>query len=309
MKISDMSLCEEYRYVCGVSCDCDSHNVKLLGTYTREGKGFFVDIKCLACQKTTQDGDGDFDDYFLITDGRIDRREELIDMSEAISKKCAIARTINGISLNGYEFILEEDNETIKAFADKGVAVSYLKGLGVTSEDIYYLRFLDYDKLTANNEYEDVFGEIKFSINNEQGASGTYEGKPFNVVAEEEDEQGNSTYGIVEGDFTDEERLYIFTQWTQQEVDTEIKIGDVVDDETVENYINVLPPATHNGLLIQMGEPYSHVGDRATYPTLAKVDGQWTYAGHCYRGESTEPNVIDYCPEDSEWMRIHNIDQ
>lgn len=155
----------------------------------------------------------------------------------------------------------------------------------------------------------DQFGEIKFNVANELGASGTYDGKRFIIIDEVEDEDGNSTYGIVEGYFTDEERLFIFTQWTQLEIDTEMKIGDVVDDETVENYINVLPPATYNSLLIQMGEPYSHIGDKATYPTLAKVDGQWTYAGHCYRGESKEPNVIDYCPEDREWMRIHNIDQ
>lgn len=78
MKISDMSLCEEYRYVCGVSCDCESTNVKLLGTYEREEKGFFVDIKCLACGIVTQDGDGDFDDYFSIKDSGIVRKEDVL---------------------------------------------------------------------------------------------------------------------------------------------------------------------------------------------------------------------------------------
>lgn len=148
----------------------------------------------------------------------------------------------------------------------------------------------------------DQFGEIKFNVANELGASGTYDGKRFIIIDEVEDEDGNSTYGIVEGYFTDEERLFIFTQWTQLESDTEMKIGDVVDEETVENYINVLPPATMNGSLIQMGEPYSHIGDRATYPTLAKVDGQWTYAGHCYRGESKDVIRVRFVGADG-WER------
>lgn len=151
----------------------------------------------------------------------------------------------------------------------------------------------------------DQFGEIKFKIISEQDAYGTYEGKKFTIIAEQEDEQGNIEYGLVHGDFTDEERMFIFTQWDNYEAG----IGDLATEEMIENYINVLPPATNNSKLIQMGEPYSHVGDRATYPTLAKLDGQWTYAGHCYRGENQEPIVIDHCPEDSEWMRIHNIDQ
>jgi hypothetical protein len=61
------------------------------------------------------------------------------------------------------------------------------------------------------------FGEITFNIANEQGVAGLYDGKRFNVIAELEDEQGNTEYGIVEGDFTDEERAFIFTQWEMKQ--------------------------------------------------------------------------------------------
>lgn len=203
--------------------------------------------------------------------------------------KCAIARTINGISLNGYEFILEEDNETIKAFANKGVAVKYLEESGVSSEDIYYLRFLNYDKLTANNEYEEIegseveepvaisrwyradieeqlkqagyestsenvdrflnsggarrfldhlasagneiladmmcqvdlltekveeeFGDITFQEISERFAEGVYDKRNFTILVTEEET-------LVEGEFTDKERLFIFTQWGERQMKT-----------------------------------------------------------------------------------------
>ena len=33
------------------------------------------------------------------------------------------------------------------------------------------------------------------------------------------------------------------------------KIGDMVDDTVVDEAVNVLPPATLTGVLVQMGEP------------------------------------------------------
>lgn len=66
-----------------------------------------------------------------------------------------------------------------------------------------------------------------------------------------------------------------------------LQIGDLVDDEIVENFENVLPPAFWNSYIIQMGEPYSHDAEgRPTYPTLHKLHQGWTYAGHCYRGKT-----------------------
>lgn len=68
-----------------------------------------------------------------------------------------------------------------------------------------------------------------------------------------------------------------------------MKIGELVPQETVEYYINVLPPACMNGECVQIGEPTEHINGRATYPTLKKVPEGWAYAGNCFRGQTEEP--------------------
>lgn len=65
--------------------------------------------------------------------------------------------------------------------------------------------------------------------------------------------------------------------------------GDLVDEEMVDHFINVLPPATLNGSIIQMGEPYSHVNGRPTYHTLHRTSEGWCYAGCCHRGKTQDP--------------------
>lgn len=55
--------------------------------------------------------------------------------------------------------------------------------------------------------------EVIFDRVDESGATGTYKGKPFEVIAERDDGRGNTEYGVVEGDFTDEERQEIFNAW------------------------------------------------------------------------------------------------
>lgn len=70
------------------------------------------------------------------------------------------------------------------------------------------------------------------------------------------------------------------------------KPGDEVDEETADYLLNVVPPATHRGNLIQCGEPYSHEADensgkyRPTYATVSAVGGKWIYCGVCFRGET-----------------------
>ena len=61
-----------------------------------------------------------------------------------------------------------------------------------------------------------------------------------------------------------------------------LSVGDYVDKELVDHFINVLPPAMFNRNIIQVGEAYSHVNGRATYPTLRKGELGWTYAGNCF---------------------------
>lgn len=73
-----------------------------------------------------------------------------------------------------------------------------------------------------------------------------------------------------------------------------LQIGDEVDQEFVDYFIDVLPPACMNNKCIQIGEPYSYKTDangnfKATYSTLKKENGKWYYAGHCFRSETIEP--------------------
>lgn len=64
-----------------------------------------------------------------------------------------------------------------------------------------------------------------------------------------------------------------------------LKVGDIVDIEIYNHFVNVMPPACLNSGFVQMGEPYSHVDDKPTYETLARLDGNWTYCGHCHWGK------------------------
>lgn len=72
------------------------------------------------------------------------------------------------------------------------------------------------------------------------------------------------------------------------------KPGDAVDDAIFDHFVNILPPRTFSGTLMQVGEPYSHQMDehghmRATYGTFAQRGGQWYYCGNCFAGRDTEP--------------------
>ncbi|RJX40956.1 hypothetical protein D3P09_02760 [Paenibacillus pinisoli] len=66
-----------------------------------------------------------------------------------------------------------------------------------------------------------------------------------------------------------------------------LQIGDEVDEDIVNHFLNVLPPVSWSSTLLQMGEPYSHVGGRPTFATLKRDGGRWFYAGCCYCGERT----------------------
>lgn len=79
-----------------------------------------------------------------------------------------------------------------------------------------------------------------------------------------------------------------------------LKIDDLVDEEFVDYFIEVLPPATMNSQCIQIGEPYSQMEDickkiwRQTFPTLKKTPEGWRYAGNCFMGETCLPNSQVY---------------
>jgi hypothetical protein len=68
-----------------------------------------------------------------------------------------------------------------------------------------------------------------------------------------------------------------------------LQVGDIVDEEIYNHFINVLPPAMMRSSCTQMGEPYSHVNGKATFSTLQWTDQGWMYCGNCHIGETVEP--------------------
>ncbi|MHB2008602.1 MAG: hypothetical protein ACYCOX_11205 [Acidobacteriaceae bacterium] len=77
---------------------------------------------------------------------------------------------------------------------------------------------------------------------------------------------------------------------SRQSLDHYLQIGDVVDQEMADYFVNVLPPAFMSGLLVQIGEPVNDVAGRPTFATLQRNSArQWVYAGNCYCGESAQP--------------------
>lgn len=74
--------------------------------------------------------------------------------------------------------------------------------------------------------------------------------------------------------------------------------GDAVEVEIVEEFLNVVPPATNRAGLVQCGEPVSfekdpRTGDhKPTYTTFRREDSQWYYCGNCFIGETTEPKNL-----------------
>jgi hypothetical protein len=77
-----------------------------------------------------------------------------------------------------------------------------------------------------------------------------------------------------------------YAEW-EGDLNQYLEIGDEVDEEMVDYFINVLPPATMTGTLVQAGEPQNHMGGRATFITFKKEGSCWFYVGHCFRGETT----------------------
>lgn len=59
-----------------------------------------------------------------------------------------------------------------------------------------------------------------------------------------------------------------------------LNIGDTVGECILDYCIGVLPPATMNGKMVQMGEPYTHDNKgRGMYLTLERIGGEWKYTG------------------------------
>jgi hypothetical protein len=68
-----------------------------------------------------------------------------------------------------------------------------------------------------------------------------------------------------------------------------LQVGDLVDEDMADYFLGVLPPAHYSSTVIQVGEPYSHVQGRPTFPTISKSAEGWRYRGNCHIRQTSEP--------------------
>lgn len=79
-----------------------------------------------------------------------------------------------------------------------------------------------------------------------------------------------------------------------------LQIGDLVEEEIVDDLMNCLPPACMRSDCSQLGEPHNHKIDdegktRATYVTFKRIaEGIWEYCGDCFRGENVQRGTEVY---------------
>ena len=69
--------------------------------------------------------------------------------------------------------------------------------------------------------------------------------------------------------------------------------GDIVSEDLVDNFMDMLPPRAMSHNFLQVGEPHSHVYDidhrlKPTYMTFARRDGQWRFYGCCFAYETID---------------------
>ena len=66
--------------------------------------------------------------------------------------------------------------------------------------------------------------------------------------------------------------------------------GDIVSEDLVEYFVNILPPVTCMSRYVQAGSAYSHKRDingkyLPTYITFTKEDNTWIFVGYCFKLE------------------------
>lgn len=105
---------------------------------------------------------------------------------------------------------------------------------------------------------------------------------------ETETPQPNMYFRIYNGKKVYNKELYYFDA---------LEIGDYVDKEIIDDYINMLPPTYLSYNLFQMGEPYTQREDvisgsgrwRNTYGTFERVSNDiWKYCGDCFYLENEQ---------------------
>lgn len=94
---------------------------------------------------------------------------------------------------------------------------------------------------------------------------------------------------------TDSYTVKTYEGWHQSGLPTfedYCKPGDMVDEEMVDYFVNVVPPVLMRSTCTQAGEPFTHerAGDgsyKPTYTTFHRVSkGLWRFDGYCFEGEN-----------------------
>lgn len=81
-----------------------------------------------------------------------------------------------------------------------------------------------------------------------------------------------------------------FKDWKKEETIAEyLQIGDIVDNEMYEHFLNILPPITSRNDMLQVGgmidvEKDENGVDKPTYITFTKdtESNGWVYRGECF---------------------------
>lgn len=69
------------------------------------------------------------------------------------------------------------------------------------------------------------------------------------------------------------------------------KPGDIVSQDVVDYYKNILPPIINSNSVMQAGGAIDTVNGRDTFITFVKRDGKWMYIGDCYVREIVQPKI------------------
>lgn len=88
-----------------------------------------------------------------------------------------------------------------------------------------------------------------------------------------------------------------FKEWTGEKITDYLQIGDVVDNEMYNHFLNILPPITNTSYILQVGgmidvEKDENGIDKPTYITFTKDKESegWIYQGECFPNEIKNRN-------------------
>ena len=120
-------------------------------------------------------------------------------------------------------------------------------------------------------------------------------------------------------DYIDSERFITFKKlleiktlegWEKSKINTfdeYCKPGDIVDQNMVNYFLDLLPPLIFGEHYIQVGGAYNDILDKEdnlikpTYMTFDKEDGNWIYKGNCFKGKNIDMSYMNDQINDSKY--------